>query len=80
MAQYKSFADLPKFDELEDKRRFWVAEPGTRNEGLGMLRYLTPEHVAEVVKSEVRTGERVCVNWDMTRLETPGMMQKLFWR
>jgi hypothetical protein len=71
MAQYKSFADLPKFDELEDKRRFWVAEPGTRNEGLGMLRYLTPEHVA---------GERVCVNWDMTRLETPGMMQKLFWR
>ncbi|OAG09723.1 uncharacterized protein CC84DRAFT_1235575 [Paraphaeosphaeria sporulosa] len=72
MAQYKSFSDLPKFDELKDKRRFWVAEAGTKDEGLGMLRYLTPEHVAEVVQSEVRTGERVCVNWDMTRLETPG--------
>ena len=57
-----SFADLPKFDELEDPRRFWPAKPGTKDEGLGMLRYLTPAHVAEVVKSEVQTGERVCVN------------------
>ncbi|SMR58430.1 unnamed protein product [Zymoseptoria tritici ST99CH_1E4] len=36
------------------------------------MRYLIPAHVAQVVKSEVRTGERVCVNWEMTRLETPG--------
>ena len=54
-----SFADLPKFDELEDKKRFWPAKPGSRDEGLGKLRYLTPAHVAEVVKSEVHTGERV---------------------
>lgn len=54
-----SFADLPKFDELENPKRFWPAKAGTKNEGLGMLRYLTPEHVAQVVKSEVRTGERV---------------------
>jgi len=67
-----SFADLPKFDELENKKRFWPAKPGSRDEGLGMLRYLTPAHVAEVVKSEVQTGERVCLNWEMTRLETPG--------
>lgn len=57
----KSFADLPKFDDLEDKKRFWPAKPGSKDEGLGMLRYLTPEHVAQVVKSEVRTGERVRV-------------------
>lgn len=56
-----------------------------------MLRYLTPAHVAQVVKSEVQTGERVCIslrrhcfllnnaklrqvclNWEMTKLETPG--------
>ena len=67
-----SFSDLPTFDELKDKKNFWPAPPGTRDEGLGMLRYLTPSHVAEVVKSEVRTGERVCLNWDMTKLETPG--------
>lgn len=54
-----SFADLPKFDELEDKKRFWPAKAGSRDEGLGMLRYLTPAHVAQVVKSEVQTGERV---------------------
>lgn len=72
-----SFADLPKFDELKDKKRFWPGKPGSRDEGLGMLRYLTPSHVAEAVKSEVRTGERVCVNWDMTRLETPGMPRRL---
>lgn len=54
-----SFSDLPKFDELEDKKRYWTEKPGSRSEGLGMLRYLTPSHVAQVVKSEVQTGERV---------------------
>lgn len=68
-----SFSDLPTFDELGDKKRFWPAKPGGRDEGLGMLRYLTPAHVAKVVKEEVRTGERVCLNWDMTKLETPGL-------
>jgi len=54
-----TFADLPKFDDLKDKKRYWTAKPGSREEGLGMLRYLTPEHVARVVKQEVQTGERV---------------------
>lgn len=67
-----SFADLPKFDDLEDKKRFWPAKPGSRDEALGKLRYLTPAHVSEVVKNEVKTGERVCLNWDMTKLEAPG--------
>lgn len=56
-----SFADLPKWDDLKDKKRFWPAKPGSKDEGLGMLRYLTPAHVAQVVKSEVQTGERVSV-------------------
>lgn len=67
-----TFAELPVFDELADKKRYWPAKPGSKDEGLGMLRYLTPDHVARVVKQEVKTGERVCLNWDMTRLETPG--------
>lgn len=54
-----SFADLPKWEDLKDKKRYWPAEPNTKDEGLGMLRYLTPAHVAEVVKSEVKSGERV---------------------
>ena len=54
-----SFASLPKFDELEDKKRYWPAKPGSRDEALGKLRYLTPAHVAQVVRSEVQTGERV---------------------
>ena len=54
-----SFADLPKWEDLKDKKRYWPAEPDTKDEGLGMLRYLTPAHVAQVVKSEVQTGERV---------------------
>ncbi|KAH0841820.1 hypothetical protein FOPE_06970 [Fonsecaea pedrosoi] len=68
----KSFSELPSFDELKDKRRFWVGEPSSAEEGLGMLRYLTPEHVEGAARSEIRTGERVCLNWEMTKLETPG--------
>lgn len=55
-----TFAELPVFDELADKKRYWPAKPGSKDEGLGMLRYLTPDHVARVVKQEVKTGERVC--------------------
>lgn len=62
MAEAKTFADLPKFDDLKEKKRFWPAKPGSRDEGLGMLRYLTPAHVAQVVKSEVQTGERVSMS------------------
>ncbi|OAA66591.1 hypothetical protein SPI_01167 [Niveomyces insectorum RCEF 264] len=67
-----NFSDLPTFDELKEKRHFWPAVRGSKDEGLGMLRYLTPEHVAKVAKAELRTGERVCLNWDMTKLESPG--------
>lgn len=59
MSKAKTFAELPKWEELENKLRFWPAEPGTKEEGLGMLRYLTPEHVAEVAKSEIKSGDRV---------------------
>lgn len=71
-----SFSDLPSFDELPDKKQYWPAKAGGKEEGLGLLRYLTPEHVAKVVREEVRTGERVCLNWDMTKLETPGKQRR----
>jgi hypothetical protein len=65
--------DIPAtFDDLPDKRRYWPAEPGSQDEGLGMLRLLTPEVVAAAAQSEIRTGRRVCLNWDLEKLEAPG--------
>ena len=69
-----SFSDLLSLDEPKDKRRFWPSKPGSKDEELGMLRYVTPQVVREAVRFEVRTGERVCLNWDMTKLETSGMV------
>ncbi|KAI1613486.1 hypothetical protein EDD36DRAFT_488543 [Exophiala viscosa] len=66
------FSRLPSFDSLENKKRFWVGSPASTEEGLGMLRYLSPAHVADSARSEIITGERVCLNWDMKKLETPG--------
>lgn len=65
--------DFPAtFDELKDKKCYWPYPPGSREEGLGKLRLLTPDVVKEAAKSEVQTGERICLNWDMTQLEVPG--------
>lgn len=65
---------LPQtYDDLPDKRRFWPAAPGSRDEGLGMLRILTPEIVANAAKSQILTGERVCLNWELDNLDPPGM-------
>ena len=65
--------ELPAtYDDLEDKRRYWPAAPGSREEGLGMLRLLTPEVVASAARAEIQTGERVCLNWDLNKLDPPG--------
>ena len=61
-----------KWDDLPDKRRFWPAAPGSREEGLGMLRILTPDIVANAAR-EIKTGERVCLNWNLEKLERPRM-------
>lgn len=62
-----------KYDDLPDKRRFWPAPAGSRDEGLGMLRILTPDIVANAARTQIQTGERVCLNWDMEKLSPPGI-------
>lgn len=61
-----------KFDDLPDRRRYWPAPAGSEEEGLGMLRLLTPEVVAEAARTQIQTGERVCLNWDIENLSPPG--------
>lgn len=56
------------YDELPDKRRVWPAAPGSREEGLGRLVLLTPDVVAAAA-STIRTGQRVSLNWDLTKLD-----------
>ncbi|PYH99301.1 hypothetical protein BO71DRAFT_479553 [Aspergillus ellipticus CBS 707.79] len=74
-----SLSDLPeKYDDLPDKRRYWPAAPDSAEEGLGMLRLLTPEVVAAAARSQIQTGERVCLNWDLNKLNPPGFGRKPF--
>ncbi|CAK7230080.1 hypothetical protein SBRCBS47491_007465 [Sporothrix bragantina] len=58
-----------KYDELPDKRRVWPGAPGSREEGLGRLCLLTPDVVASAAASSIRTGQRVALNWDLTKLD-----------
>ncbi|KAJ5883658.1 uncharacterized protein N7473_010544 [Penicillium subrubescens] len=67
-----------RFDDLPDKRRYWPAPAGSEEEGLGMLRILTPEIVAEAARTQIQTGERVCLNWDIENLNPPGFGRKPF--
>ena len=67
-----SGTELPEtFEELRDKRRFWPAPAGSHDEGLGMLRILTPDVVANAAR-EIKNGERVCLNWNIEQLDPPG--------
>ncbi|KAJ5902090.1 hypothetical protein N7495_002618 [Penicillium taxi] len=67
-----------KYDDLPDKRRYWPAPAGSEEEGLGMLRLLTPEVVAHAAQTQIKTGERVCLNWDLENLTPPGFGRKSF--
>ena len=65
--------NLPeKYDDLPNKRQYWPAAAGSPEEGLGMLRILTPEIVADAARTQIQTGLRVCLNWDLKQLDTPG--------
>lgn len=37
-----------------------------------MLRLLTPDVVAQAAQTQIKTGERVCLNWDIENLTPPG--------
>ncbi|KAF2018203.1 hypothetical protein BU24DRAFT_389955 [Aaosphaeria arxii CBS 175.79] len=69
-----SLFDTP-YDALPDKKRVWQGTPGSREEGLGKLAILTPDVVARAA-AEIRTGRRVCLNWELTKLETAGFNRK----
>ncbi|KLJ09910.1 hypothetical protein EMPG_14667 [Blastomyces silverae] len=66
MAQTSPF-DTP-FDELPNPRQVWVGTPGSPEEGLGKISLLTPAVVAEAA-AEIKTGVRVTLGWEMTKLE-----------
>lgn len=66
-------ADIPeKYEDLPDKKRYWPFPPSSHEEGLGMLRLLTPEIVADAARTQIQNGERVCLNWDLEKLDFPG--------
>ncbi|KAA8649554.1 hypothetical protein EYZ11_006611 [Aspergillus tanneri] len=60
--------DVP-FNELPNPRQVWVGEPGSEEEGMGKLSLLTPERVAAAAAREIKTGKRVTLQWDMSKLE-----------
>ncbi|KAK8209723.1 hypothetical protein IWZ01DRAFT_454206 [Phyllosticta capitalensis] len=49
--------------------RHWPHAPSSYAEGLGRLSLLTPAVVAAAASSQIRTGQRVGLNWSMTKLE-----------
>ncbi|KAI1335077.1 hypothetical protein F5Y15DRAFT_399502 [Xylariaceae sp. FL0016] len=57
------------WDELPDPKRVWIGKSGSREEGLGRLVLLTPERVCEAAQTQIKTGIRISLNWDLTKLE-----------
>ncbi|OAA56338.1 hypothetical protein SPI_07949 [Niveomyces insectorum RCEF 264] len=57
------------YDDLPDPRRVWPSPPGSHEEGLGRLVLLTPDVVAAAAASCIKTGLRVSLNWDLTKLD-----------
>ena len=60
---------LTPFDGLPNKRQVWPKEPSSREEGLGRLVLLTPDTVASAAATCIRTGRRVGLGWELTKLE-----------
>lgn len=57
------------FKSLQNPKRVWLGTPGSAEEGIGRLSLLTPEVVSAASASEIKTGVRVGLGWDMTKLE-----------
>jgi kynurenine formamidase len=69
---YPSIFNTP-YDDLPNRKRVWLGEPNSREEGLGKLAILTPTIVAKAAAQEIRTGKRVTLGWELTKLETAGL-------
>ena len=64
------------FDSLPNKRQVWPAAPGSREEGLGRLVLLTPDIVASAATSCIKTGRRVTLGWELTKLDIANFNRK----
>jgi hypothetical protein len=69
---YPSIFDTP-YDSLPNPKRVWPSLPGSHEEGLGKLAILTSDLVVNAAKQEIRTGRRVTLGWELTKLETAGL-------
>jgi kynurenine formamidase len=69
---YPPIFDTP-YNSLPNPKRVWIGTPGSHEEGLGKLALLTPSLVASAAKHEIRTGRRVSLNWELTKLEPAGL-------
>lgn len=57
------------YDQLPDPRQVWNGPPNSHAEGLGRLIILTPDIVRAAAASCIRTGQRISLGWDLTKLE-----------
>jgi len=60
---------LIPFDSLPNKRQVWPGAPGSREEGLGRLVLLTPDVVASAAGQCIKSGRRVTLGWELTKLD-----------
>lgn len=67
------WADLP-IDKSHPKYSAWVWGP---DDGKGCLNYLTPS-VVKAAATEIKLGETLCLNWDMTHPTYPGFGRQQF--
>ncbi|RAL09061.1 uncharacterized protein BO97DRAFT_427733 [Aspergillus homomorphus CBS 101889] len=72
MTNKQSLFDTP-FDQLPNPKQVWMGVPGSREEGLGKLTMLTPEVVAAAAATEIKTGRRVTMAWELTKLDYPNL-------
>lgn len=72
MTGRQSLFDTP-FDLLPNPKQVWVGEPDSKEEGLGKLSILTPEVVTKAAATEIKTGLRVTMAWELTKLDYPNL-------
>ncbi|UPL04157.1 hypothetical protein LCI18_015091 [Fusarium solani-melongenae] len=70
-----SFAELPVDKQGPHGNAWGLWGP---DDQLGTLNYLTPKVVAEAVKEEVKTGQRISLNWSLAGPIYPRFARKIF--
>ncbi|KAK9460190.1 uncharacterized protein V1516DRAFT_679189 [Lipomyces oligophaga] len=78
MSAPKEFADLPKYEDLPNIRRYWPYAANSDEEAMGMLGLMTPKYIAASANSEIRTGERICITQPLQEPREPFFGRKKF--